>query len=242
MNIQQAIKQQTKNKLFVSLALKPGKTGETFYNALFKHHNIDAEYVACECIDLTNDITIARDACAGISVTMPYKTQLTPFVDRWHCDTGIANTIKVEHGALIAYNSDLSGLRDILTDQLTDKTITLLGDGAMAQNIIKLANSATVKQYSRRLNNWGNRHSASDILINATGIGMNIDESPVDEINAELVIDCVIGKTKLINMSTNYISGADIYLAQFKHQFEIYTDVQPNTDSIATVARKLFYD
>jgi shikimate 5-dehydrogenase len=242
MNIQHAIKQQTKNKLFVSLAVRPGRTGETFYNALFKNHNIDAEYVACECIDLTNDITIARDACAGISVTMPYKTQLIPYIDNWQCDVGIANTIKVEHGVLVAYNSDLSGLRDTLTDRLTGKTITLLGDGAMAQNIIKIANTATIKQYSRRLNNWDDRHSVSDILINTTSIGMNIDESPVNEVNADLVIDCVIGKTKLIKMSTNYISGAEIYLAQFKHQFEIYTDVQPNADSIATVAKELFYD
>jgi shikimate 5-dehydrogenase len=43
-------------------------------------------------------------------------------------------------------------------------------------------------------------------------------------------------------MSTNCISGAEIYLAQFKHQFEIYTDIQPNADKIAEVARELFYD
>jgi len=71
---------------------------------------------------------------------------------------------------------------------------------------------------------------------------MNTDESPVDEVNADLVIDCVIGKTKLIRMSTNYISGAEIYLAQFKHQFEIYTGIQPDTEVITTVAQELFYD
>lgn len=242
MILSQAINQQTKNKLFVSFATKPGKTGETFYNTLFNYHNIDAEYVACECTDLKQDITIAKDTCAGISVTMPYKTQLIPYIDNWQCDVGIANTIKIEQGNLIAYNSDLLGLRDILTSRLDGKTITLLGSGAMAQNIIKLANNATINQYSRHLNNWDDRHSVSDILINATSIGMNIDESPVDEVNADLVIDCVIGKTKLTTMSTNYISGAEIYLAQFKYQFEIYTGIQPNTDIIATIAQELFYD
>jgi shikimate 5-dehydrogenase len=242
MILSQAINQQTKNKLFVSLAAKPGRTGETFYNALFKHHNIDAEYVACECIDLANDLAIAKSACAGISITMPYKTQLIPYIDNWQCDIGIANTIKVEQGALIAYNSDLSGLRDTLTDQLHEKIITLLGDGAMAQNIIKIANTATIKQYSRRLDNWDDRHGVTDVLINATSIGMNIDESPVDQVNAGLVIDCVIGKTKLTKLSTNYISGAEIYLAQFKHQFEIYTGIPPNTEVVATIAKELFYD
>ncbi len=242
MNIQQAIKQQTKNKLFVSFALKPGKTGETFYNALFKHHNIDAEYVACKCIDLKNDIAAAKDVCAGISVTMPYKTQLIPYIDNWQCDIGIANTIKIKQDRLIAYNSDLSGLRDILKDRLNKKTITLLGDGAMAQNIIKIASDAKIKQYSRSLNNWNNRHSASDILINATSIGMNLEESPVDKVNADLVIDCVIGKTKLIKLSTNYITGAEIYIAQFNHQFEIYTGIQPDAEVVAKVAKELFYD
>lgn len=242
MKLQQAIKQQTKNKLFVSFAIKPGKTGEAFYTALFNYHNIDAEYVACECIDLKHDITIAKDVCAGISITMPYKTQLIPYIDKWQCDVGIANTIKIEQGNLIAYNSDLLGLRDILTSRLDGKTITLLGSGAMAQNIIKLANNATIKQYSRQLGNWDDRHSASDILINATSIGMNIDESPVDTINAELVIDCVIGKTKLTTMSTNCITGAEIYIAQFKHQFKIYTDIHPNTEVITKIAKGIFND
>ena len=242
MNIQQAIKQQTKNKLFVSLALKPGRTGETFYNALFKYHNIDAEYVACECIDLKHDITIAKDICAGISITMPYKTQLIPYIDIWQCDVGITNTIKIENGNLVAYNSDLNGLRDILTNRLDGKTIALLGDGAMAQNIIKLADNATINQYSRQLGNWDDRHGAADILINATSIGMNIDESPIDKINADLVIDCVIGKTKLSTMSTNYISGANIYIAQFNYQFEIYTGIQPNADVVATIAKGIFND
>jgi len=131
MILSQAINQQTKNKLFVSFAAKPSKTGETFYNTLFNYHNIDAEYVACECTDLKRDITMAKDACAGISVTMPYKTQLIPYIDKWQCDVGIANTIKIEHGNFIAYNSDLLGLRDILTSRLDGKTITLLGSGAM---------------------------------------------------------------------------------------------------------------
>ena len=49
MKLADAIAYKQKSELFVSLAAKPGKTGMTFYNALFEHHGINAEYVACHC-------------------------------------------------------------------------------------------------------------------------------------------------------------------------------------------------
>jgi shikimate 5-dehydrogenase len=77
MNLSDAVNEQTRQKLFVSLAGKPGTTGTTFYNKLFDYHNIDAEYVACSCVDLAQDIDLARNTCSGISVTMPFKSTNT---------------------------------------------------------------------------------------------------------------------------------------------------------------------
>ena len=241
MKLNDAINWKQADRLFVSLAARPGKTGETFYNTLFKHHNINAEYVACECTDLDLDMAAARGKCAGISVSMPYKTQLTPYIDVWQCTQGVANTVILDQGRFIAYNCDYLGLVDAVQPRLLGKTVTLLGDGAMAKNILELCQGiATVTQYSRRLGNWDLRHQNSDVLINATSIGMNPDESPVDHVLADLVIDCVIGNTELTKSSTNIVSGAEIYIAQFKHQFKLYTGQEPDLDVVKLVAKKVF--
>lgn len=249
MNIQQAIDWQKKSRLYVSLATRPGKTGETFYNTLFQYHNIDAEYVACECKDLAKDMDFARKYCAGVSVTMPYKIEVGQFVDAWECRPGPVNTIKVKQGRFIAYNCDYRGLENNLPD-IKGKIINILGDGAMAENVKLLAEykGATIKQYSRRLGNWDQRHQVCGVVVNCTSIGMNPDESPLTDLDhVETVVDCVIGNTKLRRLAKNenrkIISGADIYVEQFKYQFQIYTGVEPDTEVTKRIAKEFFnYD
>jgi shikimate 5-dehydrogenase len=59
-----------------------------------------------------------------------------------------------------------------------------------------------------------------------------------------LVVDCVIGPTKLIDLARRgnkqTITGAEIYVAQFKHQFKIYTGQEPDTVVVEQVAKDVF--
>jgi len=244
MNIQTAIQWQSKNKLFVSLATKPGKTGETFYKILFDYYKVNAEYVACKCDNIYEDMILAKRLCAGASVTMPYKEEVSKYIDSWECRYGITNTIKFNNNKAVAYNCDYLGLKDLLSGLIKNKTIVLLGDGAMSKNVLHLAeNTAEVKQFSRKLGNWEQRHIDCDILINTTSIGMEPDKCPVESVNAELVVDCVIGPTVLTKLAKYKITGADIYKAQLKHQFRIYTDIDPAKDLIDKIGESIFnYD
>jgi len=247
MNLQQAIEWRSKNKLFVSLAARPGKTGETFYNTLFKYHNIDAEYVACVCTDLAEDMKLVRAHCAGASITMPFKSQAKQFVDSSTSTTQTVNTIVNTDGVLTAHNCDFLGLVDAVGQNFKGKHVVILGDGAMAENVRLLCQDAIITQASRKSDTWHLRHTSCDVLINTTSVGMNPDESPVNYINANTVVDCVIGNTPLINkanaMGAHTISGAAIYIAQFMHQFKYYTNQQPDQGVVDVVAKQLFnYD
>lgn len=248
MDLKSAISWKEKSKLYVSLAAKPGKTGETFYNTLFKYHKIDAEYVACKCTDLKEDLALAREHCAGISITMPFKQQALDYIDSSDNLNGAVNTIVNDNKKLIGYNCDFMGIRDLLGSSFANKTIVVLGDGAMARNFLSLMADAAVTQHSRKMNNWEDRHRAADILVNTTSVGMAEGESPVNHLdNIKTVVDCVIGATKLYRMSMHagrkYISGADLYLAQFAHQFKIYTGIEPDKKVTQRVAKELFlYD
>jgi len=226
MNIRTAIDNRTKGKLFVSLASRPGRTGLQFYTRLFDLYNIDAEYQSCVCTDLYVDLELAREHCAGVSITMPFKRQAASLVDE--ADSPVINTIKIIDNKLIGHNCDLSGLKDMLTDVVNGKTVSILGDGAMAENVRTLCSD--VQQYSRKLSNWNLRHSMCDVLINTTSIGMTEGESPVDYLeHCGTVVDCVIGNTALTKLARDKnipcITGQEIYLAQLKHQFKMYTDV-----------------
>jgi shikimate dehydrogenase len=248
MNLQSAIDWQSKSKLFVSLAAKPGKTGETFYKTLFNHHSIDAEYVACVCTDLAHDMQLVRRHCAGASITMPFKRTAAHFVDTTVSPVVGAitpiNTVVNRNGILTAYNCDYLGLADVAAQDFKGLHVVILGDGAMSENARLLCKDATITQASRRSNTWQLRNTQCDVLINTTSVGMNSADSPVDYINANTVIDCVIGDTELLRkanpIGAKTISGAEIYKAQFKYQFKCYTNQEPDSAVVAAVAKQLF--
>lgn len=230
MNLLAAIKQQKRKNLFVSLSQRPGRTGTVVYNTIFQRFQIDAEYVACECTDLKSDIELVRKHCTGASISMPYKIPVSDLVDVNYSPFTPVNTITSKNGYLSGYNCDLLGLIDLLKDKIAAKTVIILGDGAMSQNLqlicYHLARQCRVVNRS----NWADRHQPADILINATSIGMTDKECPVDELNTDLVVDCVIGNTEFINLAAKknkkVISGKEIYLAQLKHQCRLYTGLE----------------
>jgi shikimate dehydrogenase len=240
MNVQEAINNRTKENLYVSLAAKLGTTGTKFYTEFFNYYNVDAEYVACTCIDLARDMELVREHCAGASITMPYKREVSNYIDWNRSPTSAINTILNKEKMLTGFNCDYLGLNEVLHDCIKDKNIVLLGNGAMADNVLALSDN--ILQVSRA--NWDQRNTPCDILINTTSIGLGTDESPVDDIQADLVVDCVIGKTKLVSIAQqkdlNIITGSDIYVAQFMYQFNLYTGIHPSIDMIKEIKEKVF--
>ena len=247
MNLEQAIANKKREKLFVSLALRPGRTGTRFYTRLFLHHEIDAEYVACECTDIKKDIELAKQHCAGISITMPYKTQVSEFVDFWHDSKGITNTLHLQLGVVTAYNCDQSALRTCVNFSKSQMSINLLGMGAMSQNFRNIApKGSIIRQFDRA--NWMYRVQPCDMLVNATSIGMNPEESPVADVhNAHAVVDVVQGPTRLKKIAraagVPLVTGEQLYIEQFMQQFKVYTGSTPDSEVVKQVAQEVFdYD
>ena len=231
MDLQTAINNRTKDRLFVSLALKPGTTGTRVYTKIFDRYNINAEYVACECTDLARDMELVRQHCAGASITMPYKQQVIDYIDVNYSPCTPVNTVVNTNGFLAGYNCDLLGLKDILQTEIKGKKVGILGSGAMSQNVQTLCRTYAdfYKVYSRKQGNWMLRNTVYDVLINTTSIGMDGVDSPLEAIRADLIVDCVVGQTPLLKQAylagSRFISGNDIYLAQLKHQARLYTGI-----------------
>jgi shikimate dehydrogenase len=141
----------------------------------------------------------------GMSVTIPYKTDIIPFldeIDQLAEMIGAVNTVVNSNGRLIGYNTDAMGAFNALEEVVATegKNCIIIGAGGAARAIgyilkknnvdIIIANRSKKRglELSRALNcrfislNEVNSKSV-DILINTTPLGMfpKIDLCPVSE-------------------------------------------------------------
>jgi shikimate dehydrogenase len=164
------------------------------HNAAFERMGLNAAYLAFEVKDLAEALNGIRGlGMSGVSVTVPFKTQVIPFLDQVEDSAGkiqAVNTIKNEGGKLVGYNTDWRGALEALEEMvdLMGKKVLLLGAGGAARAIgfgLK-KRSCQVFIYNRSLNKaedlareFGHVSLSSiegmktDLIINATSVGMS---------------------------------------------------------------------
>lgn len=189
----------------------------------------------------------------GISVTSPHKETVIKYLDSLDKDAkkiGSANTILNKGGKLFGYNTDWVGAITALEKRtdLIGKKVAVIGAGGAARAIIfgLVKKEAIVKIFNRTIKKaeelakeFGigvgtniNEIKNYDIIINATSIGMNKKNSPIDKdlLNKnQIVFDIVYSpiETKLIEdakeKGAKIIYGYEMLLYQGIEQFKLYT-------------------
>src|SRR5215470_15776034 len=174
----------------------------SFFNDKFKSENINAEYINFEIspIEEIKNIIKENSNLKGLNVTIPYKEQVIPYLDRLHEDAkriGAVNTIKIERERkktyLTGFNSDIIGFKESIRTLLRPhhKSALVLGTGGAAKAI-----SYCLKQLGIT-NTYVSRNKKSDdvltyeeltdeiinshkIIVNCTPVGMypHMDECP----------------------------------------------------------------
>lgn len=238
-------------KTFISLSKYPGTTGKTFYNKFFKKYSLDYRYEPIGTENLKESIHLALDNnVSGISISMPFKKEVITYlniIDQSVTQYNSCNTILVEGGKLIGYNTDIAGVISAVEKiNLSDKII-ILGNGSIGKmffNYIKTLGYSNVLLVSRSLKNYNERHNACDVLINCTSFGTINNESPIDKLhtNTRLVIDISIKLGKLHELvreqDISYFSGLDFYKHQFIKQFSIYTGINIDLEEFNQIANQ----
>ena len=226
-------------KKYISLSKYPGKTGQYFYNEFFKHYNIDAVYEPRGTDNLDASIIQAiKEGVAGISVSMPYKKEVINYLNKSTAsvsDYKSCNTVNVEDGRYVGYNTDIAGVEYVRMFMDTSDQITILGTGAIGRMFIRYLESnrfGKMNICARSLGSWHRRNECSDVIINCTSLGTVTIDSPFDVLpkNTRLVIDLAINnnnlKSQCATAGIKYVSGEEFYQAQFTRQFEIYTGIK----------------
>ncbi len=185
------------------------------HNAAFKDKGLNYIYVAFDVLPENLKYVIDGAKALGIvgfNVTIPHKIEIMKYLDEIDEDAqliGAVNTIKIEDGKAIGYNTDGIGARKALEEEIgkvKGKNIVIYGAGGAARavafelakdNNIIIANRTVekaeklAKEIAEKLNKkFGEDVKFSgldvdlngiDIIINATPIGMypNVDAEPI---------------------------------------------------------------
>ncbi len=116
------------------------RSPELFGN-FFKKHRINAEY---RLFDLSSVEEIGQvlqlPRLKGVNITIPYKQVILRFLDRISLEAeqiGAVNTVKIEGGKKIGFNTDAYGFEQTLLTHKESfhRQALILGDGATAKTV-----------------------------------------------------------------------------------------------------------
>ena len=121
---------------------------KSFFNQKFESEHIDAEYINFEIPIITDFKNVLKQnpTLNGINVTIPYKTQVIPFLDELTDNAkaiGAVNVIKLTKGyfgqtKLVGHNTDILGFKqsiEPLLDPTKHKKALILGTGGASKAI-----------------------------------------------------------------------------------------------------------
>ena len=206
------------------------------HNYWFEKNNIDANYGKrrIDKSEIQEIISEIKDnKLNGINVTVPFKSDVIPFLDTLSKESQITqsvNTIYLHNKKLVGHNTDIKGFELSLKEiqfNLKNKSIFILGAGGVVPSIIyalgkldvsKIILSNRTKQKADNLKkifpnisvvDWGDQPEF-DVIINATSLGLNSEDN-IDlnfkSINTEKLFYDVIYNPK----ETNFLrTGKDL--------------------------------
>ena len=234
-----------------SLSLSPA-----MQNAAFQAKHVNAVFLPCQTNQLPDFLTFARElGMQGFAVTMPYKRAiLSPldWVDPLAKQIGACNTVAVQRGRWLGWNTDAAAVVEVLTKRLrlAGSRILILGAGGAARAaayavraegaevIIVARREQAARNLARglaaRVVAWSGAESLEvDAVINATPVGMypHVESTPIDlaRLRVRVVFDMVYYPlatrflTEARGRGLITISGLEMLVAQGARQFEIWT-------------------
>tara|TARA_Y100000591_G_C21671208_1_gene613011 strand:+ start:126 stop:920 length:795 start_codon:yes stop_codon:yes gene_type:complete len=198
------------------------------HNFWFKKNNINANYDKKK-IDKSEIqeviLEIKNNKLNGINVTVPFKSDVIPFLDALSEESQITqsvNTIYMHNKKILGHNTDIKGFELSLREtrfNLKNKIIFLLGAGGVVPSMIyaleklgvaKIVVSNRTKQKALRLKknfpnisvvDWGDQPEF-DMIVNATSLGLSKEDDiglNLKDINKEKFFYDVIYNPKETN-------------------------------------------
>lgn len=224
---------------------------------------------------LENFVSLVREtSVSGVSVTMPHKSAVARLVDRLDESASAlesVNTIvKTDEGELVGHSTDGDGLCDSLVEagvSVEGRRVVVLGAGGAARSIVDAlarhgsgpilihnrtpANAELLLPLARgrgAVCDVGDLHDvvrSSDIVINASSVGMGESVSPLRDgvlTGDHVVVDIVYHplRTTLLAQAeqagSRTVDGLRMLIHQAARQQSLWTGVRPDVTSMTRAA------
>ncbi len=234
------------------------------HNVLFTRYGIPGWYLPLELDRLEPWFRFLERTSlpfAGFSVTLPFKTEVLPFLERTDSPVESVNTLRRDGGSWVGSNTDLPAFLGPLRRRLdlSGKEAVVLGAGGVVHTVVRALEqegaAVTVlardpAKAARFAARHGCRHGSlaegvppADLLVNATPVGQypEVDECLLHsgQIQAAWVYDLIYHppRTLLLERAeeagSRTISGLEMFVEQAALQFQIWTGVCPDRDFMA---------
>lgn len=193
------------------------------------------------CPDNFEDFMIKRDFL-GINVTMPYKKKALEYLDRISPDAQrmeSVNTIINENGALIGFNTDYFGFKELLDGKdicLSQKRVMILGCGGSAMMVRDFAIEEGALSVHMLKRDGSGFDPDAEIIVNTTPVGMfpnifeHIDVSNCKNISAVIDIIYTPIRSELciwaMSHGIKYVGGLYMLCSQASYSHEIFTGIK----------------
>ena len=157
-----------------------------YFNEKFARENCKHTYVNFDLDQITefNDIIENNKNLKGLNVTIPYKEDVIPYLDKLNKRAkliGAVNTIKIsKKGKLIGYNTDYYGFKKSLEPLLEShhKKALILGTGGASKAIVYVLKKLDIDY------KFVSRNSSNDITLNYN----SLTEKVIEE--HQIIINC----------------------------------------------------
>ncbi|MDM5298821.1 shikimate dehydrogenase [Bacillus pumilus] len=192
------------------------------HNAALKDAGIDGHYHGFQVAesDLAHAIRGMKAlGISGFNVTVPHKVEIMQYLDKIDVTAerlGAVNTVRLEEGQFVGYNTDgegfLHSLLEVLDQPLSELSFLMIGAGGAARAIY-----TTIAEYGPKCFDITNRTiEKAEALIESTSEKVPSSALPLHAAEERLREYDVIIHTTSIGMSPN-VEGTPLSLANAKN-------------------------
>ncbi len=245
-------------------ALVGEKLGHSYskiiHERFFAYSNLSFTYDLVEISrnDFSAEISrMLNEGYSGLNVTIPYKIDIMALCDKVAPEAskiGSVNTVMLQDGKLIGYNTDYHGLRlalEVSGVSLEGKNVVILGTGGASRAVCTLAEdlgckSITFVSRSPRDDNTYKYLTykdfvSGDVIVNTTPVGMYPDtaSSPFDDLDGfETAVDLIYNPARTLFLQKaaqnglKTVNGLYMLVAQALYSQSIWQDSSPDIDLI----------
>jgi shikimate 5-dehydrogenase len=199
-------------KLYGSFSENPGNNGCIFFNNAFEKYNINAIYKSFYSNNIEETIqSVKHLRFSGFALSMPHKISVIKFLDKLDYASnkiGAINTVLIENGNLIGYNTDYLGIIDLFKIVNVGDNINIIGNGGFSRAIQYACDLLDINYKILERKDTKNMFNTYDeVFLNAT---------PEEFTSAY---------NKIIDLRPTTHYGKIVAEYQAKHQFKLYTGI-----------------